>query len=102
MGCTDEHGTICHHHLELCPINGVGMLLWAMFHLQHLPVPNFVPDFSNPNYGKFGHQEWYEIKLFFLSKLSPMDLMQYKSECRTSSHLQKSVDMAFLQHTMTE
>jgi hypothetical protein len=79
-GRTDEHGAIRHRHPELCPINGVGTLLWAIFHLEHFPVPDFVPDFSSPDYGEFGHREWYEMKLFFSSKGSPKDLMQYKSE----------------------
>ena len=79
-GCTDEHGAIHHCHPKLCPINGVGVLLWETFHLKHFPVPNFVPDFSSPDYREFSHCEWYEMKLFFSSEGSPKDLMQYMSE----------------------
>ena len=83
-GRTDEHGAIRHRHPELCPIGGVAMLLWAIFHLRQIPVPNFVPDFSDPRFGEFGCRKWYETKLFFASKASPTDLMQYKSKCQIS------------------
>jgi hypothetical protein len=88
-GQTDEHGAIRHRHPELCPVNGVGTLLWAIFHLLSLPIPNFIPDFSNPDYGEFGHCEWYKMKLFFSSKGSPMNPMQYKSEC--DAHLSHDI-----------
>jgi hypothetical protein len=81
-GCTNEYGAIRHCCPKLCPANSVAMLQWAIFHLQQIPVPNFVPDFSDPRFGVFGCHEWYKMKLFFVSKASPMDLMQYKSECR--------------------
>jgi hypothetical protein len=83
-GCTDEHGAIRHRHPELCPIGGVAMLLWAIFHLRQIPVPSFVPDFSDPGFREFGCRKWYETKLFFASKASPTDLMQYKSKCQIS------------------
>ncbi|KAN0141920.1 hypothetical protein V8E53_000382 [Lactarius tabidus] len=54
-GHVDEHGVICHCHIELCPINAVAMLLWAMFHLKQVPVPSFVPNFADPNFGDIAH-----------------------------------------------
>jgi hypothetical protein len=56
------------------------MLLWATFHLRDFPVPNFVPDFSDPKFGEFGRRDWYKICLFFSSTGLPTDPMQYKSE----------------------
>ncbi|KIM77758.1 hypothetical protein PILCRDRAFT_11845 [Piloderma croceum F 1598] len=58
-GQTDKHGAIHHCHPELCLVNSI--------------------DFSNPDYGEFGHCEWYKMKLFFLSKGSLMNLIQYKT-----------------------
>jgi hypothetical protein len=63
-GRTDEHGAICHRHPKLCPISGVATLLWAIFHLRQIPVPSFVPDFSDPGFGEFGCCKWYKMKLF--------------------------------------
>lgn len=83
-GRTDEHGAICHHHVELCPINAIAMLLWATFHLRQIPVPNFVPDFSDPKFGKYGRRDWYNHLLFFSSTGSPDVMMKYKSESSLS------------------
>jgi hypothetical protein len=71
----DEHGAIHHQHVKLCPIGGVAMLLWAMFHLQKLSVPNFEPDFLDCAFGEFRHCDWYEHHLFFASTSSPANLM---------------------------
>ena len=85
-GRTDEHGAIRHRSVELCPIGGVAIFLWATFHLRNSPVPNFAPDFSDPTFGEFGRRDWYERRLFFSSTGSPQDLMQYKSEWLRLGH----------------
>jgi hypothetical protein len=56
------------------------MLLWAIFHLRSIPVPNFVPDFSDPKFGEFGRRDWYNNLLFFSSTGLPTVPMKYKSE----------------------
>ena len=83
-GRTDEHGAIRHRHVELCPINAIAMLLWATFHLRQTPVPNFVPDFSDPKFGEYGRRDWYNHLLFFSSTGSPDVMMKYKSESSLS------------------
>lgn len=57
------------------------MLLWATFHLRNMPVPEFIPDFSDPKFGEFGRRDWYKHLLFFSSKGSPTVPMKYKSKC---------------------
>jgi hypothetical protein len=56
------------------------MLLWATFHLRNVPVPNFVPNFSDPDFGEYGKRSWYNRLLFFSSTSTPEDPMPYKSE----------------------
>ena len=80
MGCVDEHGAIRHRYVELCPINAIALLLWATFHLKQVPVPNFVPDFSDDKFGEFGRRDWYRQLLFFSSTGSPCEQLKYKSK----------------------
>ncbi|KAJ7745543.1 hypothetical protein DFH07DRAFT_977314 [Mycena maculata] len=75
-GRTDEHGALRHRFVELCPIGSIALLLFSYFHVRNELVPNFVPDFSDSNYGDFGKREWYGIHLFPAGK-SPMDEMGY-------------------------
>jgi hypothetical protein len=57
------------------------MLLWAIFNLCSFPVPNFVPDFSDPKFGEFSRCDWYNnLLLLFSSTGSPTVPMKYKSE----------------------
>jgi Centromere DNA-binding protein complex CBF3 subunit, domain 2 len=79
-GRTDEHGAIRHRHVELCPVAGVAMQLWATFHVRNFPVPDFEPDFSDPECGEYGRRDWYDHRLFFSSTGNPTELMQYKSK----------------------
>lgn len=82
-GRTDEHGAIRHRHVELCPVGGVAMMLWATFQLRNFPVPDFIPDFADPKFGEFGRRDWYNICLFFSSTGSQTEPMQYKGKSCT-------------------
>ncbi|KAG1817805.1 hypothetical protein DFJ58DRAFT_888716 [Suillus subalutaceus] len=64
-GRLDEHGTLRHFHVELCPVGALAMLLFACFHIVSQPVPEFAPEFSKAGYGEFGHRSWYDLYVFW-------------------------------------
>ncbi|KAN0134511.1 hypothetical protein V8E53_007657 [Lactarius tabidus] len=101
MGRVDEHGAIRHRRVELCPINAVAMLLWATFHLKQVPVPSFVPDFADPNFGEFGRRDWYRHLLFFSSTGSPLDALKYKTHNDRINliHIRNDVSITKSTHT---
>ena len=76
-GRTDETGALRHRLVELCPIGALAMLFYAYFHILELPVPNFAPDFTDPEYGEYGQRDWY--KLFVFSTKGPDIPMSYDS-----------------------
>ena len=57
QGRIDEHGTLRHRLVELCPVGAVSRLFFAFFHIMNQPHPNFVPDFTADGYGEYGYQE---------------------------------------------
>ncbi|KAJ6629729.1 hypothetical protein B0H10DRAFT_2208694 [Mycena sp. CBHHK59/15] len=63
-GRVDEHGAFRHQQVELCPVASIAFVLFAYFHVRNCSVPNFIPDFSAPDYGDFGKREWYGMHLF--------------------------------------
>lgn len=77
-GRVDEHGTLRHRLVELCPVGAVALYLYAYFHILCRPLPEFAPDFSSPKYGEFGHRPWYEVHLFWGEQ--PTKEMSYDSE----------------------
>lgn len=64
-GRLDEHGTLRHFHVELCPVGALAMLFFACFHIVLQPVPTFPPEFSKAGYGEFGHRSWYDLYVFW-------------------------------------
>ncbi|KAG1726040.1 hypothetical protein EDD22DRAFT_961520 [Suillus occidentalis] len=64
-GRLDEHGTLRHFHVELCPVGALAMLFFACFHIVLQPVPEFSPEFSKAGYGEFGHRSWYDLYVFW-------------------------------------
>nr|GAT44268.1 predicted protein [Mycena chlorophos] len=67
-GRVDEHGAIRHRLVELCSVGAIALLFFAYFHVLGAPVPNFEPDFNDPDYGDYGRREWYALYLFSTSK----------------------------------
>lgn len=59
-GRVDEHDTLHHRLVELCPVGALALLFYAQFHILSSPLPEFTPDFGHPNYGEFGYRPWYE------------------------------------------
>ena len=78
QGRTDEFGAFRHRLVELCPVGGLAMLFFAVFHILGLSVPNFAADFSNPKCGEWGKREWYGLHPFFTT--DPLKPMLYESE----------------------
>jgi len=77
-GRVDEHGTLRHRLVELCPVGSLAMLLYAHFHIVSQPVPDFAPNWDTPGYGEFGYRPWYELCVFWGEK--PTKQMSYDSE----------------------
>ena len=77
-GRVDEHGSIRHHHVKLCPVGALAMLFFAYFHMITQPVPVFSPEYNVANYGEFGRRPWYELYVFWAEK--PSKQMSYDSE----------------------
>jgi len=64
MGCTNEHGTFHHRHVELCSVGGLAILFFAYFHILNIPVPDFKPDFSDTEFVEYGRRDWYGFYAF--------------------------------------
>jgi hypothetical protein len=64
LGCVDEHGTLQHCLVELCPVGAISRLFFAFFHIMQQPHPNFAPSFTTEGYGEYGHREWYDYHVF--------------------------------------
>ena len=79
QGRVDEHGTLRHRVVELCPVGAILMLIFSYFHIMGKPVPNFVPDFTTEGYGEYGYREWYDCHLF-AGKEDIKKKMSYDSE----------------------
>ncbi|KIK32123.1 hypothetical protein CY34DRAFT_111093, partial [Suillus luteus UH-Slu-Lm8-n1] len=75
-GRVDEHGAIRHVHPELCPVGALAFLFFAHFHILNCAPPDFSPDFSNKNYGEYGHRKWYDYHVFYTG--SPTKEMTYE------------------------
>ncbi|KAK7028398.1 hypothetical protein R3P38DRAFT_923774 [Favolaschia claudopus] len=75
-GRTDEFGAFRHRFVELCPVGAIALVLFAHFHVRNAPLPNFAPDFSDPQYGDYGRRDWYRMHLF-PSAQDPMSDMSY-------------------------
>ncbi|KAJ7269115.1 hypothetical protein C8J57DRAFT_1609308 [Mycena rebaudengoi] len=50
-GRVDEHGLLRHKHAELCGVGALAFLFFGYFHIAKFPVPDFSPDFQDPEYG---------------------------------------------------
>jgi hypothetical protein len=74
----DEHGTLRHRLVELCPVGSLALLLYAYFQVISQPVPDFAPDLNMPGFGEFGYRPWYELYVFWGDK--PTKQMSYDSE----------------------
>ena len=59
-----EHGVIQHHHPELCAIRTLTLMFFGHFHVLNCIPPTFAPDFTNKDYGEYGHREWYSHYVF--------------------------------------
>lgn len=57
---------------------GLTILFFSIFHILGIATPNFMPDFSDPEYGEWGRWEWYGLHLFFVWNLTVP--MSYKSK----------------------
>ena len=60
----DECPIVRHRRVEQCVFFAIALLLDCAFDLPGFPVPNFVPDHSDPNSGTYGKREWYRRMLF--------------------------------------
>jgi len=79
QGRVDEHGTLRHRLVELCPVGAVARLFFAVLHIVDKPLPNFVPDFATDGYGEYGYREWYDYHVF-AGKEDIKSKMSYDSE----------------------
>jgi hypothetical protein len=61
-GRIDEQGAFRHRKPELCPIGGLGLYLFSLYHVLEKPKPDFAPDYSRG--GALGYRSWYRIFLF--------------------------------------
>jgi hypothetical protein len=86
-GRVDEHGAIRHAQVELCPVGALACLFFAHFHILGCAPPNFAPDFSNKDYGEYGHRKWYEYHVFYTS--CPTKEMTYESEWLADAAMQQ-------------
>ncbi len=77
-GRVDEHGTLRHRLVELCPVGALALLFYTQFHVLSRPLPGFAPTFGQPNYGEFGYRPWYENFVFWGE--DPTKQMSYDSE----------------------
>lgn len=66
-GRVDEHGCIRHRIVDLCPVAALGLLFFVQFHILHLPLPDFRPDFTKEGYGEYGYRPWYDCYVFWAS-----------------------------------
>jgi hypothetical protein len=64
LGRVDEHGTLRHRLVELCPVGAISRLFFAFFHIMERPPPAFVPSFTTEGYGEYGYWEWYDYHVF--------------------------------------
>jgi hypothetical protein len=76
-GRVDEHGALRHRDVNLCPVGAIAVMFFTYFHILSLPVPRFEPDFTNANYGEYGHRPWYEYYVFSGEKVDKQ--MSYDS-----------------------
>jgi hypothetical protein len=81
-GQVDEHGALCHRNVALCPVGAIAMMFFTYFHVMLLSAPHFEPDFTNPNYGEYGHRRWYDYHVFLGEKVDKP--MSYDSMCCSS------------------
>ncbi|OBZ74698.1 hypothetical protein A0H81_05426 [Grifola frondosa] len=74
-GHLNEHGALQHYHIDVCPIGSIAFLYFSIFHILSLPPPDFVPDFTDSNYGQYSHHGWYKNHIFFMR--APEKAMSY-------------------------
>lgn len=79
QGRVDEHGTLRHRVVELCPVGALSRMFFAYFHIMNQPTPNFVPEFDADGYGEYGYREWYDCHVF-AGKEDIKTKMSYDSE----------------------
>ena len=52
------------------------------FHVLKVPVPDFAPDFDDPDYGEYGRRRWYELYLFSSAQDCTKEMVyQSKTSC---------------------
>jgi Centromere DNA-binding protein complex CBF3 subunit, domain 2 len=81
-GRTDEMGAFRHRLVQLCPVGALMMLFFTYFHILDAPIPDFRPDFDDPEAGEYGHRDWYGLYLF--SGRATTTAMSYDSKCSAS------------------
>ena len=77
-GHVDEHGAFRHRIVDICPVGGMAMLMFAHFHVLGSPVPKFEPDFGDTLSGEYGRRDWYGYHCFWGSSIETE--MSYDSE----------------------
>ena len=80
----DEHGTLHHRLVELCPVRALALLFYTQFHVLSHPPPAFSPDFGQLDYDEFGYCPWYENFVFWGE--DPRKQMSYDSEFYDTCH----------------
>lgn len=80
-GRVDEHGALRHRLPELCGVGALALLFFAHFHVLGQPVPEFSPDFNEPDCGQYGVRAWYKYHVFWPTRKSPTSCLTYESEC---------------------
>lgn len=78
VGRVEEHGALRHRYMKVCAVGAVAMLFFAQFHILNRHLPNFEPDFQNPEFGEWGSREWYRYHVFWTK--SELERMSYESE----------------------
>jgi hypothetical protein len=79
LGRVDEHGTLRHCLVELCPVGAMSRLFFAFFHIMEQPRPSFVPSFTTEGYGEYGYREWYDYHVFASTENGGKGEMTYDS-----------------------
>lgn len=75
----EEHGAFRHRNAELCSIGALALLFYVHFHVLRKPVPQFAPDFTDPDFGEYGRRSWYENHVFPSSEGDTIS-MSYQSK----------------------
>lgn len=53
-----------HREPELCGYGGLAFYFFSIFHILGSKVPEFAPDFDDPDHTEFGRRDWYRLYAF--------------------------------------